>query len=409
MKVKVLTLRWDDETGGLDDQELEAFMEDRAVLEVSEHFFIHDKQPTLVLTLSYRDEPAEDARRGKRAGKDNAARPDPRKDLALVSFETRDTVPLAELGDSDRLEVGDWVLAVGNPLGFSSTITSGIVSALGRHAMPGSDLAGFTDYIQTDAAINQGNSGGALVNIEGQVVGISTWIASPSGGSVGLGFAIPINNARRAIEEFITQGKVAYGWLGISMATLPEQDAASLYGKPVEGAFVQGVYRGSPAAQAGLQPGDTIVAVNGESITDPTELLLAVGNLSPGTSASLAVHRDRREIALSTEIGQREDEQALGGQASRLWPGLAVVRITPEIRSQLGLPRASGEVIVSSVVQDSPAQVAGFEVGDIVLEADGQAVRDLEGFYRAVNEGGRGELTLTVRRKGEEHRVGLVR
>jgi S1-C subfamily serine protease len=329
--------------------------------------------------------------------------------LALVSFQSTDPVPVAELGDSDSLQVGDWVLAVGTPLGFHSTVTEGIVSALGRESLPGSGVASFTDYIQTDAAINQGNSGGALVNIDGQVVGISTWIASPSGGSVGLGFAIPINNARKAIEEFITKGKVSYGWLGVSIGTLPEEYAADLYGALVHGAFVQGVYRGSPAARAGIQTGDTIVSVNGVAITDATDLVLVVGKLSPGASATFDVRRGSQKLELTAAIDERSDDKSLAAQAGRLWPGLSIVLITPEIRSQLGLPRNTGNLIVSSVAEGSPAQAAGFKVGDIVHKVGGHPVGSLADFYRAVNEPDTNELMLTVTRRGQEYRVGLVR
>src|SRR6056297_3390655 len=141
---------------------------------------------------------------------------------------TDEDVPLATLGDSDDLVVGDWVFAVGNPLGFESTVTSGIISAVGRRPALGSQISGLTDYIQTDAAINQGNSGGALVNLAGEVVGVNTWIASQSGGSIGLGFAIPINNATEAIDQFIETGRVSYGWLGVNMADPPRSPSDSL-------------------------------------------------------------------------------------------------------------------------------------------------------------------------------------
>ena len=188
---------------------------------------------------------------------------------------------MAELGDSDSLMVGDWVLAVGSPLGFESTVTAGIVSAIGRRSVQGA--AGFTDYIQTDAAINQGNSGGALVNIYGQVVGINSWIASTSGGNIGLGFAIPINNAKRAIDDFITKGKSEYGWIGINMGGLQPQAAEDLKLGEAHGAFVYGVFKGSPADKAGLLPGDMITKVDGKALKDSSDLLLTIGNLTPGT------------------------------------------------------------------------------------------------------------------------------
>ncbi|MFQ3621654.1 MAG: trypsin-like peptidase domain-containing protein, partial [Spirochaetales bacterium] len=163
---------------------------------------------------------------------------DPRRDLALLSFETKETVPIAELGDSDTVQVGDFAIAVGNPLGFESTVTFGIVSAVGRKAQPGMDIGNFTDFIQTDAAINPGNSGGALVNIYGQVIGINTWIASQSGGNIGLGFAIPINNAKKVINDIIAKGSVEYGWLGVNSGNPSRELRESLNIKTTSGAFV---------------------------------------------------------------------------------------------------------------------------------------------------------------------------
>jgi Do/DeqQ family serine protease len=334
---------------------------------------------------------------------------DPKKDLALVTFTTEDSVPLAELGDSDSLQVGDWVLAVGSPLGFHSTVTEGIVSAVGRESLPGSSIASFTDYIQTDAAINQGNSGGALVDIQGRVVGINSWIASPSGGNVGLGFAIPINNAKSTIQDLITKGRASYGWLGINMGTLSPEEADNLYGDEIQGAFVSGVYQGSPAQQAGILSGDTITAVNGEDITDSTQLLLVVGNLEPGTMADFTVLRGHRQLHLQVNIAERQEEQALAEQAKRLWPGLSVVQITPELRSRLELPRNTGNVIVGSVVSGSPAGVAGLRVGDILRKANDQKLASLADFYHAVNEPDSKQLMLEISRQGSEFQIGLVK
>jgi len=334
---------------------------------------------------------------------------DPKKDLALVMFSTEESVPLAELGDSDTVQVGDWVLAVGSPLGFHSTVTEGIVSAVGRESMPGSQVASFTDYIQTDAAINQGNSGGALVDIQGRVVGINSWIASPSGGNVGLGFAIPINNAKSTIQDLITKGRASYGWLGINMGTLSPQESGSLYGEVMPGAFVSGVYGGSPAEKAGILPGDTIMAVNGEKITDPTQLLLVVGNLEPGTVADFTILRAHQQLVRRVNIAERQDEQALADQANRLWPGMSVVQITPELRSRLDLPRTTGSIIIGAVVKGSPAGVSGLHVGDIVRRVNDQKVASLADFYHAVSEPDSTELMLEVTRQGNEYRIGLVK
>ncbi len=220
---------------------------------------------------------------------------DPHKDVALVSFDSEASIPVAELGDSNSVQVGDIVLAMGNPFGYESTVTMGIVSALGRHG-PQEDVATYTDYIQTDAAINQGNSGGALVNIKGQVIGMNTWIAAPTGGNIGLGFAIPINNARQPIQDFIAKGKVDYGWLGAQIADIQDNEtypgfAADLKLDGVKGAFILETYKGSPADRAGVLPGDYITRVDNTEITNAAELTQVVGGLAAEKTYTFSVVR----------------------------------------------------------------------------------------------------------------------
>ncbi|MEE8441508.1 MAG: trypsin-like peptidase domain-containing protein, partial [Spirochaetia bacterium] len=178
---------------------------------------------------------------------------DSRKDLAMVSFRSDRDLPIARLGDSDSLRVGDWVVAIGSPFGYQNTITVGIVSALGRRGGP---VGNVSDFIQTDASINQGNSGGALVNLDGEVIGINTWITSDSGGSIGLGFAVPINNVVRSISEFLDDGKVEYGWLGVSIQTVDTEQVESLRLRGRSGALINSVFDGSPADKNGLLAGD---------------------------------------------------------------------------------------------------------------------------------------------------------
>ncbi len=340
---------------------------------------------------------------GKLVGKDE------RKDLALVVFETREDVPVAQLGDSDNLQVGDLVLAVGNPLGFTSTVTMGIVSATGREPIAGSDLPGFTDYIQTDAAINQGNSGGALVNMQGEVVGINTWIASNSGGSIGLGFAIPINNARKAIDDFISKGRVDYGWLGINVGDLNPAAAKEMRPQGVSGAFVFGLFQGSPADQAGLQPGDTITRINGIDIRSSAQLLQVVGNLPPGAAARFEILRFGQPMGMTVRISTRPEEKKISEQANKMWPGLYVVALTEEIRKQLNLPARAGDVAIAQVEDGSAAAVAGLQPGDILRAINGKDVHNLLDFYRLVNDKGAREVTFKIFRQGNELNIGLVR
>jgi serine protease Do len=332
---------------------------------------------------------------------------DSRVDLAVVSFETNEDIPVATLGDSESLEVGDWVLAVGNPLGFESTVTSGIVSAVGRKTAVGR-TTGFTDYIQTDAAINQGNSGGALVNIYGEVVGINTWIASNSGGNMGLGFAIPINNARKVIEDIVTKGKVEYGWLGINMGDpIPGiVEDMGLDGK--KGAFVYSVFQDSPAWKDGILPGDLILAVNNESIDDSDELLQIVARLEAGRTSTFRLIREGREMTVRVKTTAREDENEIQKQNRRLWPGMTVVEVTKEIRDELDLPR-SAEVVIGYISDGTPAQAAGLRSGDVIKEINGSKVDSVMAFYRYMNEQGAKELMFRIIRQDNEFLIGLVK
>ena len=334
---------------------------------------------------------------------------DDKRDLALVMFETGDSVPVAELGDSDLLQVGDWALAVGNPFGFQSTVTAGIISAVGRQSAPGARVGGYTDYIQTDAAINQGNSGGALVNIHGEVVGINTWIASPSGGNIGLGFAIPVNNAKKVISDFINKGKVEYGWLGITVGDLQSQVADDFGLENSEGAFVYGVFRGSPAQKGGLEPGDYITAIDGERIRDSGHLLGVVGNLRPGRTVRFDLLRTGEKAAISVTIEERADEKEINESRAKIWPGLSVVRISEAIRKQLSLPRSAGQVIVGMVDRGSPSESAGFKPGDIINKLNGKTIQSVRDFYRILNDDSGKEILFSVFRSGNEISIGLAR
>ncbi|HUX13857.1 MAG TPA: Do family serine endopeptidase [Spirochaetia bacterium] len=331
---------------------------------------------------------------------------DPQRDLALVSFTSSERMPIAPLGDSNTLEVGDWVLAVGNPLGFESSITFGIVSAVGRQAQPGTDLGQFTDYIQTDAAINRGNSGGPLVNIHGEVVGINTWIASQTGGSIGLGFAIPINNATKAIDEFISKGRVDYGWLGVNVGNVAPSVQANLSGN-VNGAFVYDVFRSSAADRAGIAPGDIITRVNDVNLTTSDGLVTQIGRLDPGKSIRLSVYRDGRTVNLTVTLGVRSAD--LAKQAKNLWPGMSVVNLTDEVRTQLNLPSGHGDVVIGNVESASPADTAGLKPGDIIRDVNGNRIRNVMEFYKAMNNTRSNEVMFRIYRQDTELLIGLVR
>ena len=229
---------------------------------------------------------------------------DPRRDIALVKFETNEDIPVARLGNSDEVQVGDISFAIGNPLGFSSTFTSGVISAVGRNADERMGTS-FTDFIQTDAAINPGNSGGALVNIYGEVIGINTWIASQTGGNIGLGFSIPINRAKEIIDDLIKSGKVEYGWLGISMGDPSDNlvEGMNLINK--SGAFVFNVYKDSPAWDGGIKPGDFITSIDNKKIKNGNDLLKIVGNLKPGKQYVFKLVREAEPVTVYIDIAAR--------------------------------------------------------------------------------------------------------
>lgn len=328
---------------------------------------------------------------------------DARKDLAMISFESKEEYPVAVLGNSDDLRVGDWVLAIGSPFGFQSTVTAGIVSALGRRGGPAGNIS---DFIQTDAAINRGNSGGALVNLAGEVVGINTWITSQTGGSVGLGFSIPINNVVRSIDDFIETGAVRYGWLGVSIRSVGEDVQADLSLPNDEGALVHHVFLDSPADKGGLRPGDFIVEINGVRVDSSDALVLEVGELPVGEDAEFVLIRDGREMDVTVRIAERESEREIANLNARLWPGFSIVPITEEMREEMEIERGIDGVVVTTVENRTPAAFAGLRVGDVVVSLRGEQIETMRDFYRALP--GAGETAeMVVIRDGDERTITL--
>ncbi|MDR0567701.1 MAG: Do family serine endopeptidase [Spirochaetaceae bacterium] len=321
---------------------------------------------------------------------------DDRRDLAMVSFRSADSYPLAVLADSDAVKVGDWTIAVGNPLGFMSSVTMGIVSAVGRTPIGGGPGNNINDFIQTDASINQGNSGGALVNIRGEVIGINTWIATNGsvGGSIGLGFAIPINNAKRSIDEFITSGVISYGWLGVSL-TDPDRDlmkALNIEGK--RGALATQVFLGSPADKAGIRPGDFITHVNGKETRGMNPLTLMVGDLKPGDKAKFTAVRDGIARDFDVRIEARTDTVA--GDNKKLWPGVYIAPLSDTLRDTLKIEKSAEGLYVSQIIPETPAAIIGLQRGDLITGINGEPIKDIAGFYKLLREKTDKELWFNV-------------
>ena len=324
---------------------------------------------------------------------------DERKDLAMISFKTSDYYPLASLGDSDAVAVGDWAIAIGNPLGeqFSFSVTLGIVSAVGRTGGPGGNI---NDFIQTDAPINQGNSGGPLVNIRGEIIGINTWIASniSGGGNVGLGFAIPINNTKRSINEFIETGVTRYGWLGVSLMEPNRETVTGLGLEGKRGALASQVFLGSPADTGGIRPGDFITHVNGRESRGVNQLTMMVGDLRPGDTASFTVIRDGQTITVQVRIAARTDQAAADN--GRLWPGVTVVPITDEIRQGLQIDNNVRGIVAAQITNGSPADIVGLRQGDVITSINGVNVTDIASFFRVLRERTNSEIWFGIRRGG---------
>src|SRR5215212_1103680 len=296
-------------------------------------------------------------------------------DLAVLKVEATG-LPVLPLGDSDRARVGDVALAVGNPLGIGQTVTSGIISAKGRTT--GLSDGSFEDFIQTDAAINRGNSGGALVNTSGELIGINSQILSPSGGSIGIGFAIPANMARDVMGQLISAGRVRRGMLGVNIQPVTADLAASLGLGQARGAIVSGVQPGGPAERAGVRRGDVITAFNGTPVSDNNTLRNAVARTQPGNVATLTVSRDNREQQLRVTLGELPADTARGERAggeratheSAGGLGLTVQPVSPALVERFNLKGAAQGLVVTDVAQSGAGAEAGIQPGDVIEEAN---------------------------------------
>jgi serine protease Do len=296
-----------------------------------------------------------------------------------------DSLTAAPLGDSDKVEVGDWVVAIGNPFGLEQTVTVGVVSAKGRANV---GIADYEDFIQTDAAINPGNSGGPLVNLRGEVIGINTAIATRTGSYAGIGFAIPINMARTVMESIIKSGRVVRGWLGVVIQPL-DQDLAQSFGYPsTNGALVSDVEPNGPAAKAGIRGGDIIVEFNGRKIESTKELRDAVAATPPGTEVTVRIFRDGKYMNLRVKAGERTAGKArlswAGGGAAAEELGITVRNLTPELAHRLGYDESDTGVVVVSVQPGSLAQRAGIQAGDLIVRVAGEPIKDVNDFERAM-------------------------
>jgi len=325
---------------------------------------------------------------------------DERTDLALIKIrKSNGNLPFAKLGASVPLEVGDWVMAIGNPFGLEHTVTAGIVSAKGRVIGAGP----YDNFIQTDASINPGNSGGPLINSVGEVVGVNSAIFSQSGGNVGIGFAIPIELAKKVVEQLRKNGRVVRGWLGVRAQDVTPGIALSL-GLPrghTEMALVTEVTENSPAAESGVKTGDVIIKFNGKPVPKSHDFPVLIAETPPGQRITMKILRDKKEQTIAVKIGELpEDDPNQQLESRDEGVGLRVQRITPEAARRLGLASTRG-VLVVEVQPDSPADVAGLEPADVIREVNQRPITSVKDFERFIRQGRRGERILLLVQRGD--------
>jgi serine protease Do len=327
-------------------------------------------------------------------------------DLAVIRLKDGpdDLIPL-ELGNSDALLIGEWVVAVGAPFGLYETVTVGIISAKGRQ---NTGITTYGNFLQTDAAINPGNSGGPLVNLDGKVIGINTAIYSQSGGYQGIGFAIPVNLARNVMESLVKEGKVVRGWLGVSIQPLTLEMAETLGLKGRKGALIAGVIEGGPAEKAGIRRGDVVLALAGRDIADANDLMNRVAQIKPGTSVELSVWRDGKRATVKARVGTRDEERlaAMGDPEGGEGAGLAALGVEAEDlddatrrRYRIG-GRVRRGAVVTAVEPGGPAAEAEIREGDVILEANRKAVGSAADLRSALGDAGGRRILLLVHRRG---------
>jgi len=316
-------------------------------------------------------------------------------DVAVVKIkESVNNLPVAYLGDSDLLRPGDWAVAIGNPFSLTSSVTMGIVSAIGRQTPnPGGGAAQYQNYIQTDAAINPGNSGGALVNIKGELIGINTMIYTQTGGYMGIGFAVPINMARRIMEDLIFEGKVNRGWLGVSIQEL-DRATREAFGLPAEtkGVLIGDVFKGQPADKAGIKRGDVVQSIDGKPTENANKLRNQVASIYPGKTVPVEILRNGKRLTVNVKLTSRDESEGLvkaggstqggagQGPEDGKFMGMTLETATPELREKFGAHKGIQGVVVTQMAQGSAAGQEGMRVGDIIMEVNRKVVASVKEF-----------------------------
>ena len=340
---------------------------------------------------------------------------DPKTDLAVLRVKSDRKLPHVELGDSDKARVGDWVIAIGNPFGLGGTVTAGIVSALNRDIHAGN----YDDFIQTDAAINRGNSGGPLFDLEGRVVGVNSAIISPSGASVGIGFAVPTSTVKPIVDQILKYGETRRGWIGVRIQSVTPEIAESLGLGTARGALIAGVSPGGPAAAAGLEAGDIVLAFDGRNIATMRDLPRVVAEAAIGSSVDMQIFRGGETLTRRIEVARLEDEADEKPETSATKPaipektvvlGLGLSGLNDDLRRRFGVPEETEGVLVTDVDPLSAAAEKGVRPGDVIVEVAQRKVstpEDVEEIVLSEEKGGRNSVLLRLSAGGDIRFVAL--
>lgn len=338
---------------------------------------------------------------------------DPQTDIAVLKVEKAKNLNPITMGDSSKVRIGEFVLAIGNPFGVGRTVTMGIISATGRGEL---GITGYEDFIQTDAAINPGNSGGALVDPDGRLVGINTAILSRSAGNVGIGFAVPVNMARNVMEQIVKQGKVVRGFLGVVIQDLTPAIRSAFDLSQEQGALISGVEQGGPAGKAGLQRGDVVVSLNGQPVEDSRDLRFKIASQRPGSTARFQILRNGQRRDIDVVLGERpesQEEEPVSPEepdSSSSALGVQVQDLTAGIREQLQLESGAQGAVVVTVQPGSPAAEAGLVRGDVIQEVNRKPVRNVQEFRRGLSAASKDEpILLLITRGGNTIYVAVER
>ncbi len=334
---------------------------------------------------------------------------DPKSDVAVIKIDAKD-LPVIKIGKSSDLRIGSYVLALGNPYGLAGTVTHGIISALGRSGL---GITEYENFIQTDAPINPGNSGGALVNMEGELIGINTAILSQSGGNIGIGFAIPVDLVMDIVQSLRKYGRVVRGWLGVTVQEITPEIAEAMELESSQGVLIADVIKGSPAAEAGIRQGDVVVSINGKEVNDPSALQFLVSEIAPGTRVPVTVIRDGGRKTVTVTIGDLSEAEIPRDtylvEDNRFLEGARVADLSPPLRDSLEVPNNVDGVVVTGVEDDSPASSTGLRPGDVIVAINGMKIAGLSEFTQHLQSVNGRRMEISIYRQGMILNMTLIR